>query len=125
MSSYPKRYCCSLTVANRAVTLGENVVLCIRGVGSLPSTFYFLYNIQDPNAQDSYPVYISTRDSGNVHLVDSALNIVTYGDLVYNSIYSVAKINVCSNGDNCSNQQTTYFQLIGSTVSGGTTANFL
>lgn len=123
-NNYPKKFCSNLTVANKAVTLGENVVLCIKGVGSLPSVFYLLFNVDDPAAQDTFPIYISTRNSGNVHLVDSALNIVTYGDLVYNSVYTVAKINVCSNGDACSNQQTTYFQLVGSTVSGGTAANF-
>lgn len=124
MATFPKRYCNALTIADKAVTLGENVVLCIKGVGNLPQTFYLLYDVDDPAAQDTYPVYISTRNSGNVHLVDSALNIVTYGDLVYNSVYNVAKVNVCSNGDCCSNQMITYFQLVGSTVSGGTTANF-
>ena len=123
MANYPKRYCCALTVANKEVVLGENVVLCIKGVGSLPQTFYLLYNIQDAEAADTSPVYISTS-SGNVHLVDTNLNVVTYGDLVYNSIYNVAKVNVCGNNDCCSNQQVTYFQLIGIEVEGGTTANF-
>jgi hypothetical protein len=124
MAKYPKKYCCALTEADKAVTLGENVVLCIKGVGSLPQTFMLLFDVDDPAAQDTYPVYISTRNSGNVHLVDSNLNIVTYGDLVYNSVYLVAKINVCGSDDCCSNQQTTYFQLVGSTISGGTAANF-
>ena len=123
MANYPKRYCCALTVANKEVVLGENVVLCIKGTASLPQTFYLLYNIQDAEAADNYPVYISTS-SGNVHLVDTNLNVVTYGDLVYNSIYNIAKVNVCSNGDNCSNNQVTYFQLIGIEVQGGTAANF-
>ena len=124
MANYPKKYLCSLSIADKGVVLGENVVLCIKGVASLPSTFYLLNTIQLPDAQDTYPVYISTRNSGNVHLVDSELNVVTYGDLIYNSVYNIAKINVCSNGDCCSNQQTTYFQLIG-TVTGGTAASFL
>ena len=123
MANYPKRYCCAITVANKEVVLGENVVLCIKGTASLPQTFYLLYNIQDAEAADNYPVYISTS-SGNVHLVDTNLNVVTYGDLVYNSIYNIAKVNVCSNGDNCSNNQVTYFQLIGIEVEGGTATNF-
>ena len=121
---YPKKYCNFLTVADKAVTLGENVVLCIKGVGSAPPTFYLLFNVDDPAAQDTYPVYISTS-SGNVHLVDENLNVVTYGDLVFNSVYNLAKINVCGSNDCCSNQMTTYFQIIDLAIEGGTQANFL
>ena len=124
MANYPRRFCNAITVADKAVTLGENVVLCIKGVGSLPVVFNLLFNVDDPAAQDTYPVYVSTRNSGNVHLVDSALNIVTYGDLLFNSVYTIAKVNVCGSNDCCSNQQTTYFQVLNLAVEGGTAANF-
>lgn len=122
--NYPKRYLNTLTRSDKGVVLGENVVLCVRGAASLPSTFYLLYNTQIPDAEPTYPIYISTRNSGNVPLVDSDLNVVTYGDLIYNTVYNLAKVNVCNNGDCCSNQQTTYYQLIGIEISGSTAANF-
>ena len=139
--NYPKRFCAALSVATKAVTLNETCVLCIKGIANLPSCFYFLYDVLDPNAEDTFPILISTS-SGNVPLVDANLTPVTYGDLVFNSVYSVAKLNICSNGDCCSNNQITYFQLIGTvhtatgvtetaatsnstTVTGGTDSSFL
>ena len=132
--NYPKRFYAALSVATKAVSLNETCVLCIKGIASLPSCFYFLYDVLDPNAEPTYPILISTR-SGNIPLVDSNLTPVTYGDLVYNSIYSVAKINICGTNDCCSNQMITYFQLIGTnvdavsgagvTVTGGTDSSFL
>ena len=121
---YPKKYCNFLTVAEKAVTLGENVVLCVKGVGGLPPTFYLLYNVRDEAAQPTSPIYISTS-SGNVHLVDENLNVVTYGDLVYNSVYNIAKINVCGSDDCCSNRTTTHFQIIDLAIEGATAASFL
>jgi hypothetical protein len=134
-NNYPKKYCNFLSVANKEVVLGETVILCIKGVASLGRTFYLLYDIQDAEALDTYPVLVSTS-SGNVPLVDSNLVPVTYGDLVFNSVYNIAKVNVCGTMDCCSNQQVTYFQVIGlykeaaatsnsTTVTGGTDSSFL
>lgn len=132
--NYPKRFCSAITVANKEVVLGETVILCIRGVASLPVVFNLLYNIQDAEAEDTFEVLISTS-SGNVPLVDSNLTPVTYGDLVFNSVYTIAKVNVCGTNDCCSNQQVTYFQVIGlstapatatnTSVTGGTDSSFL
>lgn len=132
--NYPKRFCAALSVATKAVSLNETTILCIKGIASLPSCFYFLFDVLDPNAEPTFPILISTS-SGNIPLVDSNLTPVTYGDLVYNSIYSVAKINVCGTNDRCSNQMVSYFQLIGTnvdavsgagvTVTGGTDSSFL